>query len=204
MVKMESLLTKMGERLKGLRKEQNWLQADVCDRIHVSLPAYRSWENGEVIPRVEYVVHLADLYGVSTDFLLGISDVRGVGYKEVEDITGLSQATIATLHELHESEHRGSGQMALRAVNALLEDQTHGFSALRFIGEYILGRFQYFSVPGSGVYNSKVLMTEFPADGMGSASLLDIQRASSAETMTLIQECLFELRNKFRAEKGGA
>ena len=55
--------------------------------------------------RVEYLRCLADFYGVSSDYLLGMSDIKSsnVSVKEMVKSTGLSERTITALVDLKKS-----------------------------------------------------------------------------------------------------
>lgn len=57
--------------LKKLRKERGWTQEDVSQKIGVRLKTYALWESGYFNPVASNLVKLADLYGVTTDYLLG-------------------------------------------------------------------------------------------------------------------------------------
>ena len=61
----------MGERTFGDKKVSRLAAACDTDRARV-----HAWLNGDGAPRVEALVAVADFFGVSTDFLLGRSDVR--------------------------------------------------------------------------------------------------------------------------------
>ena len=64
-------------RIKELREEKNLSQWEVAKGINSSQRNIGRWENEEVQPLAEYVVKLADFFGVSTDYLLGRSDDFG-------------------------------------------------------------------------------------------------------------------------------
>ncbi len=59
-----------GEKLQYLRKEQNWTQEQLADRIGISRQSLSKWELGAATPDTEHVVRLSRLFGVSTDTLL--------------------------------------------------------------------------------------------------------------------------------------
>lgn len=60
------------ERLRFLRKQQQWTQTDLAARLPVATQAYISLlEAGRKKPSPEFIVLLAELFGVSTDHLLG-------------------------------------------------------------------------------------------------------------------------------------
>lgn len=67
---------KFCERLYTLRKEQNLTMERFGIVMEVTKQAVCRWENGERQPSLEMVVRIAEFYGVSTDYLLGVSDIR--------------------------------------------------------------------------------------------------------------------------------
>lgn len=65
----------IGERLSEIRKDHGDTQADLAERLNVSLSAIRSWEQEKSSPPHEMLVSICRLYQVSSDYLLGLSDV---------------------------------------------------------------------------------------------------------------------------------
>ncbi|MBD5085875.1 MAG: helix-turn-helix transcriptional regulator [Clostridiales bacterium] len=59
------------ERLLEQRKICKMTQQQVSEYLHISQPSYIRYENGSAEPSLENLVKLADLFDVSTDFLLG-------------------------------------------------------------------------------------------------------------------------------------
>jgi len=57
-------------RLKIFRKQNNFTQEELAEKLGVSRQAVAKWERGETQPDVESCVKLAELYGVSLDMLL--------------------------------------------------------------------------------------------------------------------------------------
>lgn len=57
--------------LKAARKAANYTQLEVSELVHISQPQISAWESGR--SKVDHVTlqKLADLYGVTTDYLLG-------------------------------------------------------------------------------------------------------------------------------------
>lgn len=60
----------LGERTFGDKKVTRLAAACDTDRARV-----HAWLKGNGTPRAEAIVAIAEFYGVSTDFLLGLSDV---------------------------------------------------------------------------------------------------------------------------------
>ena len=65
------------ERMKLLRTEQHYSQQKVASLLGIALRSYQYYERGQREPMVSVIIALANLYGVSTDYLLGVSDERG-------------------------------------------------------------------------------------------------------------------------------
>lgn len=58
------------EKMIELRKQQNLSQQDLADRLGVSRQAISRWETGAVQPLADSVRGLAQVFQVSTDYLL--------------------------------------------------------------------------------------------------------------------------------------
>ena len=70
----ENLMEKFGNNLKIARKNANLTQIQVAHALNVSERHYRSFEAGAFEPDLAKLVALADLFGVSVDWLLGRRD----------------------------------------------------------------------------------------------------------------------------------
>ena len=63
-----------GERLKKLRKENDEMQLDLAQILKVDTSMISLWENGKNYPEVKKLIEIAEHYGVSTDYLLGLDN----------------------------------------------------------------------------------------------------------------------------------
>lgn len=68
----------IGERLSEVRKDHGDTQAILADKLKVSLPTVRAWEQGKSSPSHEMLVSICNLYHVSADYLLGLSNIDPV------------------------------------------------------------------------------------------------------------------------------
>ena len=65
----------MYHRLRDIREDRDLNQTAVARVLHVSQTTYSRYENGGLdIPRAALIA-LAQCYGTSTDYLLGLTDV---------------------------------------------------------------------------------------------------------------------------------
>ena len=66
-----------GERLRELREERNTTQKTLAGILGVSPRMVSFYESGGHLPRDESIlIKLADYFNVTTDYLLGYSDVK--------------------------------------------------------------------------------------------------------------------------------
>lgn len=59
-----------GEKLQSLRQRSGMSQDALAERLQVSRQAVSRWERDETMPETDKVVALADIFGVTTDYLL--------------------------------------------------------------------------------------------------------------------------------------
>ena len=63
------------QRIQELRKAYGWSQVEVARRLNVAKQTVSNWENGNIQPSITMLLRLAELFNVSTDYLLGLDDV---------------------------------------------------------------------------------------------------------------------------------
>ncbi|MBQ6884289.1 MAG: helix-turn-helix domain-containing protein [Clostridia bacterium] len=63
---------KIGEKIKELRKAQDITQDKLASYLNISYQAISKWENGTAFPDITLVPKIANFFGVSADYLLGI------------------------------------------------------------------------------------------------------------------------------------
>ena len=61
-------------KFKNLRKRMGWLQADVANKLGVSPSTIGMYEQGRSQPDTEMLTKIANLFGVTTDYLLDHDD----------------------------------------------------------------------------------------------------------------------------------
>lgn len=62
------------KRLYDLRTDNDYRQEDVANFLQITKQAYGMYENGKRNLSIEYLIKLSNFYGVSTDFILGLTD----------------------------------------------------------------------------------------------------------------------------------
>lgn len=64
----------MGKRLKELRIEQKLSQREVADALGLNSVTYLHYEKAQREPPLSVLADMAEFFGVSVDYLLGLSD----------------------------------------------------------------------------------------------------------------------------------
>ena len=66
-------------RIKDLREDMNLRQIDVAKRTGIDQRTLSNYETGKTYPDSYAIIKLAEFYGVTCDYLLGVSDIRHSG-----------------------------------------------------------------------------------------------------------------------------
>ncbi len=64
----------LNENIKNLRIAQGMTQVQFAKLIGVSKQCVSNWENDNVLPSIEMLIKMADIFSVTTDALLGRSN----------------------------------------------------------------------------------------------------------------------------------
>lgn len=75
---------RIGKRIKQLREKFKLKQIDLANTLRVSPQAVSKWEREENDPDVQLLVRIAEIFSVSTDYLLGVGEPN----------TGIIEATV--------------------------------------------------------------------------------------------------------------
>ncbi|HZU60726.1 MAG TPA: helix-turn-helix transcriptional regulator [Solirubrobacteraceae bacterium] len=60
----------LGERIRQLRKEVGWSQAELGEKIGTDSQRVSRYENGRITPSLDAIVRVAEAFNVSIDYLL--------------------------------------------------------------------------------------------------------------------------------------
>ena len=90
----------VADNIKALREQNGFTQSDLAKKLGITRSSVNAWEMGISVPSTQYVVELANIFKVSTDFLLGVKstatvNVEGLSEKDIQ----LVNAVIAHLRE---------------------------------------------------------------------------------------------------------
>lgn len=90
-------------RLNKELTEKKLNQEEFAKKIDISVGALSNYRNGKNIPTGDIIVKIANEFNCSTDYLLGLTDLKSINsdFKAIHKTTGLSDKSIKYLeHEL--------------------------------------------------------------------------------------------------------
>ena len=85
--------------IKQLRNEKGLSQRHLAERVGIDKSTVALYESGKRLPSLSRLVSLSYALGVTTDFLLGISNRKD----NFLDVSGLTQKQIASLEQIVEN-----------------------------------------------------------------------------------------------------
>ncbi len=84
----------VADRIKYLREQNALTQTELAKVLGITRSSVNAWELGISVPSTQYIVELAGIFKVSTDYLLGVENTATL------PISGLTQEDIQLLYAL--------------------------------------------------------------------------------------------------------
>ncbi len=85
---------KLCEQLKKLRTDHGLTQQELGKHIGISKAVVSKYENGIGYPTLDTLIQIAEYFGVTTDYLLGIEHGKTI------DVTDLTNEEVETLYAI--------------------------------------------------------------------------------------------------------
>lgn len=84
----------VADRIRVLREQKGFTQTDLAKQLGITRSSVNAWEQGISVPSTQYIVELAQIFKVSTDYLLCVDNTATVS------VTGLTQKDIELVHSV--------------------------------------------------------------------------------------------------------
>lgn len=84
----------VSERIRDLREKLNYTQSELAKQLGITRSSVNAWELGISVPSTRYIIELASIFHVSTDYLLGVDHTASVS------VEGLTEKDIQMIYEL--------------------------------------------------------------------------------------------------------
>ena len=63
-------------RIRDLREDSDITQKAIAEYLHVRQNTYSQYETGQRQIPIDFLIKLAEFYGVSTDYILGLTKIK--------------------------------------------------------------------------------------------------------------------------------
>ena len=84
----------VADRIKFLREQKAMTQTDLAKQLGITRSSVNAWELGISVPSTQYIVELAHLFKVSTDYLLCVDHSATIS------VEGLTEKDIQLIHSM--------------------------------------------------------------------------------------------------------
>ena len=84
----------VADRIKRLREQYGITQSELAKQLGITRSSVNAWEMGISSPSTQYIVELASIFDVSTDFLLGVENTVSI------NVSGLSDKDIELINRI--------------------------------------------------------------------------------------------------------
>ncbi len=128
------LLATLAIRLVKCIDDNGITQAEVCEKTGIFPSNLSDYIHGKIEPKISQVDKLAQLFNVSTDYLLGRAECKKPSIEEIHKKTGLSDECINALGSLNE--HQKTYNMSrwlIQTINHLIAES--GLKENKFINQ---------------------------------------------------------------------
>lgn len=68
----------INERIKMLREQYNYSQADLAKKLGIARTSVLAWENETSVPSMKHIIEMSKLFRVTTDYLLEVEQKRTI------------------------------------------------------------------------------------------------------------------------------
>jgi len=97
----------LGDRLKRLRTESGLTQLELSSKLNIGNTTLSQYESGQRIPNDQIKTDICRYFGISMDYLLGLSDVRErdqrgpeIGCNDIPGYSKLNDSNKAAIDQL--------------------------------------------------------------------------------------------------------
>ena len=86
----------VSDRIRLLRERRGLTQSELAKQLGITRSSVNAWEQGISVPSTPYIVELAAIFKISTDYLLGVESTASI------NVSGLTDEDIELAHSLIE------------------------------------------------------------------------------------------------------
>ena len=113
----------LADKIINERKKLGWSQEELAEKLDVSRQSVSKWESAQSIPDLTKILQLAEVFGVSTDYLLKDElepTDNEIVYETAEASEKVTVVTMEQANEFMEGERKRAPKIALGAALCVL------------------------------------------------------------------------------------
>lgn len=84
----------LSDKIKSLRLSHQLSQVDLAKKLNLTKQTISNWESDTILPSIEKLIALSELFNVTTDFLLDIDSTKQL------NVTGLTEEQIGHISQI--------------------------------------------------------------------------------------------------------
>lgn len=110
----------MADKIIILRKKNGWSQEELAEKIGVSRQSVSKWEGAQSVPDLKKILQLAELFGVTTDYLLK-DNIENEEYTQDDvAVEGVRKVSLAQANEFIEQRKTAAKRIALATFMCII------------------------------------------------------------------------------------
>ncbi|HEL0663258.1 helix-turn-helix domain-containing protein [Streptococcus equi subsp. zooepidemicus] len=110
------------KRLKALRLKAGFTQKELAEKFNIRQQTYAQWESGRTKPRSATLEKFASFFNVTTDYLLGKTDIKTPEQSELDQANFLFRTTVSELKLTEEQQEQFK-----KDIEAFIEQRRKAF-----------------------------------------------------------------------------
>ncbi|OQB13231.1 MAG: HTH-type transcriptional regulator ImmR [Firmicutes bacterium ADurb.Bin193] len=113
----------LAKRIKELRVQKGLTQQKFAEMMSLGITAVNNYENGNRTPSADTVIKMAKFFGVPSDYLLGLSDIKSFDIENmsINKKLGLTQSAINKLKKIN-AEGLDFEKKSLNTLNLIIDN----------------------------------------------------------------------------------
>ena len=113
--------TLVGSKIKSCRREKDWTQDELAEKVACVRQTISKWENGQLNFTVDELVRLCNVFDCDMGYLLGEYETKKHVAADIQKETGLSESAIEILRDNQKCAPENS---LISTINFLIEQET--------------------------------------------------------------------------------
>lgn len=112
-------------RFRNLCDEWEKTRVELAEEFNVTRQTITNWQTGFTVPDSKNLRDIARYFGVTTDYILGLTEIKtlnNLDVREISDCTGLSEKAVQALKRLHNCNDESHEHKLLVGLTAFLEN----------------------------------------------------------------------------------